>query len=82
MEEAGSVGKNQEGKLSDYTAGFHIIYGTKHSSVTRLKNFENPLEKGEYVSRLFTDLSMFCDTSNHELLMVKSEAYGFSSKAV
>ena len=44
--------------------------------------FKEALDKGNSVSAIFMDLSKAFDTLNHDLLIAKLEAYGFSAKSL
>ena len=74
-------------KLSKCLAGFRKSRGTQSLLVTMLEKWKKAIDKGEYVSALFTDLSKAFDTSNHDLFVSKiiqifGKAYRFSLNAV
>ena len=71
-----------EEKLSKYIMGFRKAHGTQYSLITMLEKWENVLDKVEYVCCLFIDFSKAFDTINHDLLLVKLKAYGFSDKSL
>ena len=47
-----------------------------------LENFKKVLDKGNSVSAIYMDLSKAFNTLNHDLLIAKLEAYGFSAKSL
>ena len=47
-----------------------------------LEKWKNVLDKGEYVCVLFTDRSKAFNAINHDPLLTKLRAYGFSSNAL
>ena len=47
-----------------------------------LEKGKRALDKGEYVSALFMDFSKASNTINHDLLIAKLKAYGFSKEAL
>ena len=47
-----------------------------------LEKWKASLDKGEYVSVIFMDLSKAFDTINHHLLLAKLKAYGLSHNAL
>ena len=69
-------------KLAHSITGFRKSHGTQNSLVVMLEKWKRALDKGEYVSALFMDLSKVFDTINHDLLIVKLKAYGFSKEAL
>ena len=71
-----------ESFLSKVLTGFCKKHNTKHSLLKKLENFKEALDKGYSVSGIFMELSKTFDTLNHELLIAKLEAYGFSAKSL
>ena len=73
-------------KLAHSTTGFRKSHGTQNSLVVMLEQWKRTLDKGEYVSALFMDLSKAFDTINHglfhDLLIAKLKACGFSKEAL
>ena len=67
-------------KLAHSITGFRKSHGTQNSLVVMLEQWKRALDKGEYVSVLFMDLSKAFDTINHDLLIAKLKAYGFLRK--
>ena len=47
-----------------------------------LEKWKNTLDKGKHVGAVFMDLSKTFDTINHDLLIAKSKACGFSNNAL
>ena len=69
-------------KLSQCLTGFRKSHGTQHLLVTMLEKWKKAVDKGEHVSAVFMDLSRAFDTINHDFLLAKLKAYGFSLNAV
>ena len=64
--------------LSNLLTGFRKSHNTQHSLLKMLESSKDALDKGNSVSAIFMDLSKAFDTLNHDLLIAKLEAYGFS----
>ena len=69
-------------KLSNKLSGFRKNYNTQYFLTYMLEKWKNTLDKGKHVGTIFTDLSKAFDTTNHDLLIAKLEAYGFSNNAL
>ena len=69
-------------KLSKCLTGFRKSHGTQHLLITMLEKWKKAVDKGEYTSALFMDLSKAFDTINHDLLLAKLKTYGFSQSPV
>ena len=76
------INEYMENKLSKFITGFRKLHGTQHSTVTMLEKLKKVLDKKEYICVLFMDLSKASDTINHDLLLAKLHAYGFSINAL
>ena len=69
-------------KLSKYIIGFKKCHGTQHSLLIMLEKFKKSLDKEENVCTTFRDLSKAFGTINHDLLLAKLKACGFSENAL
>ena len=61
-----------------FITGFRKNHNTQHSLLKMLELWKEALDKGTSVGAIFIDLSKAFDTLNHDLLIAKPEAYGFS----
>ena len=68
--------------IEHFLTGFRKNHNTQHSLLKMLENFKEALDKGNSVNAIFMDLSKASDTLNHNLVIAKLEAYGFSPKSL
>ena len=69
-------------KLSKKLSGFRKNCNTQYCLTYMLEKWKNTLEEGKHVGAVFMYLSKPFDTINHDLLIAKLEAYGFSNNAL
>ena len=61
---------------------FRKSHGTQHSLVVMLEKWKRAIYKEECIPELFMDPSKTFDTINHNLIIAKLKAYGFSGEAL
>ena len=71
-----------ENKISKCVTGFRKSHGTQHSLIAMLEKWKKALDKEENISAIFMDLSKAFETINHDLLLAKLKAYGFSKQVL
>ena len=64
--------------FSTLLTGFRKNHNTQYSLLKMLELWREALDQRKSVSAIFMDLSKAFDTLNHDLLLAKLEAYGFS----
>ena len=69
-------------KLSPLLSGFRANYSTQHALLCMIEKWHRELDKGNFVAAVLMDLSKAFDCINHELLIAKMHAYGFSHEAL
>ena len=69
-------------KSNKSMTGSRKTHAAQHSLVVMLEKGKRAIVKGEYVSALFNDLSKAFDTVNHDLMIGKLKAYGFSGESL
>ena len=68
--------------LSPYLCGYRKGYSAQHALLTLIEKWKSILDKKGFGGAILMDLSKAFDTLNHELLIAKLHAYGFSSDAL
>ena len=71
-----------EPQFSHLSCGFRKNHNTQHSLLKMLEKWKLVSDKGYNIGAIFMDLSKIFDMLNHELLLAKLNAYGFSDNAI
>ena len=69
-------------KLSSQLSGFRSGYSTQQALLAMIDKWQRSLDKSDSVAAILMDLSKAFDCVNHELLIAKLNAYGFSKSAL
>lgn len=67
-----------EKSLSPYLFGFRKGHSTEQCLLVMLEAWKKALDENGYAGAILTDLSKAFDCLNHDLLIAKLDAYGFS----
>ena len=62
--------------------GFRRNHNTQNYFLNMIETWKNAVDKGKIISAIFMDLSKAFDTLNHNLLIAKLGAYGFTKDAL
>ena len=76
------IARFMDKRLSPYLCGYRKGFSTQHALVSLLERWKQTLDKHGYAAAMLMDLSKAFDTLNHELLLAKLHAYGFSKSAI
>ena len=68
--------------LSPYLCGYRKGFNTQYALLSLIEKWKKELDNKGYAGAVLMDLSKAFDTINHELLIAKLYAYGFSKDAL
>ena len=68
--------------LSPYLCGYRKGFNSQYALLAMIEKWKECLDKNGFAGAILMDLSKAFDTINHELLIVKLEAYGFEENAL
>ena len=68
--------------LSPYLCGYRKGFNTQYALLSLIEKWKKELDNKGYAGAILMDLSKAFDAINHELLIAKLYAYGFSKDAL
>ena len=68
--------------MSPFLCGYRQGFNTQYALLSLIEKLKNTLDNKGYTDAVLMDLSKAFDTINHELLIAKLHAYGFSKQAL
>ena len=68
--------------MSKYLCGYRKGYSTQHALILLLEKWKYSLDKKGFTGAILMDLSKAFDCLNHDLLIAKLHAYGFSKSSL
>ena len=71
-----------ESRFSPLLAGFPKNHSTQNALLNMIEKWKHALDKSEKTGTIFMDLCKAFDTLNHNLLLAKLNAYGFSFSTI
>ena len=76
------IEKYFESIFSNVLTGFRKNHGTQNALVKMIELWKKALDENKNIGAIFMDLSKAFDTLNHNLLIAKLNAYGFSKNSL